>query len=79
LTFRERRKHVRIQRQFEARLFNFEVKHEPHSFTDRDKIFRLRGNEIVRLVDKRDQGLAVEFSRDLQEFEKVEHTEIAVK
>jgi hypothetical protein len=114
MTSRERRKHVRIQRQFEARLFNAKVKNEtegltenisqggvylktrdwrsfqsgdqaivtlflPPSFTDRDKIFGLRGNAIVRRVDKGNEGVALEFIRDLQEFEKVEHSEIAAK
>jgi len=114
MTSRERRKHVRIERQFEARLFNAKVRYEtegvtenisqggvyvktrdwrsfrtgdqaivtlflPPSFTDRDKIFGLRGNAIVRRVDKQNEGVALEFSRDFQEFEKVEHSEIAVK
>jgi len=114
MTSRDRRKHVRIQRQFEARLFNAKVKYEtegltenisqggvyvktrdyrsfqtgdqaivtlflPPSFTDRDKIFGLRGNAIVRRVDEQNEGVALEFSRDFQEFEKVEHSEIAVK
>ena len=111
MTSHERRKHVRIQRQFEARLFNAKVRHEtegltenisqggvyiktrdwrsfqtgdqttvtlllPPSFTDKDKIFGLRGDAIVRRVDKRNEGVALEFSRDLQEFEKIEHAEI---
>jgi hypothetical protein len=114
MTSRERRKHVRIQRQFEARLFNAKVRYEtegltenisqggvyvktrdwrsfrtgdqaivtlflPPSFTDRDKIFGLRGNAIVRRVDEQNEGVALEFSRDFQEFEKVEHSEIAIK
>jgi pSer/pThr/pTyr-binding forkhead associated (FHA) protein len=114
MTSHERRKHVRIQRQFEARLFNAKVRHEtegltenisqggvyvktrdwrsfqagdqatvtlflPPSFTDRDKIFGLRGDAIVRRVDERNEGVALEFSRDLQEFEKVKHSEIAAK
>jgi hypothetical protein len=114
MTSRERRKHVRIQRQFEARLFNAKVRHEtegltenisqggvyvktrdwrsfrtgdqttvtlflPPSFTDRDKIFGLRGTAIVRRVDDQNEGVALEFSRDFQEFEKIEHSEIAVK
>jgi len=114
MTARERRKHVRIQRQFEARLFNAKVGYEtegltenisqggayvktkdwrvfqsgdravvtlflPPSFTDRDKIYGLRGNAIVRRVDKQNEGVALEFSRDFQEFEKIEHSEIAVK
>jgi hypothetical protein len=114
MTSRERRKHVRIQRQFEARLFNAKVRYEtegltenisqggayvktrdwqvfqtgdkavvtlflPPSFTDRDKIFGLRGNAIVRRVDEKNEGVALEFSRDFQEFEKVEHSEIAAK
>ena len=112
MTSHERRKHVRIQRQFEARLFNAKVRHEtegltenisqggvyiktrdwrsfqtgdqttvtlllPPSFTDKDKIFGLRGDAIVRRVDKRNEGVALEFSRDLQEFEKVEYSVIA--
>ena len=99
MTSRERRKHVRIQRQFEARLFNAKVRYEtegltenisqggvyvktrdwrsfrsgdqaivtlflPPSFTDRDKIFGLRGNAIVRRVDEKNEGVALEFSRD---------------
>ena len=114
MTSRERRKHVRIQRQFEARLFNAKVRYEtegltenisqggvyvktrdwssfrtgdqaivtlflPPSFTDRDKIFGLRGNAIVRRVDQKNEGVALEFSRDFQEFEKVEYSEIALK
>jgi len=111
---RELRKHVRIQRQFEARLFNAKVRYEtegltenisqggvygktsdwrsfrtgdqaivtlflPPSLTDRDKIFGLRGNAIVRRVDEQKEGVALEFSRDFQEFEKAEHSEIAVE
>ena len=114
MTSHERRKHVRIQRQFEARLFNTKVRHEtegltenisqggvyvktrdwrsfqsgdqatvtlflPPSFTDKDKIFGLRGDAIVRRVDELNEGVALEFSRDLQEFEKVEHSEIVAK
>lgn len=114
MTSRERRKHVRIQRQFEARLFNAKCEREtegltenisqggvyvrtkdwqsfkagdqaivtmflPPIFTDRDKIFGLRGNAIVRRVDRGNEGVALEFSRDLREFEKVEHSEIAAK
>ena len=114
MTSRERRKHVRIQRQFEARLFNAKVRYEtegltenisqggvyvktrdwrsfrtgdqatvtlflPPSFTDRDKIFGLRGTAIVRRVDEQNEGVALEFSRDFQEFEKIEHSEIAVE
>jgi hypothetical protein len=111
---RERRKHVRIQRQFEARLFNAKVKYEtegltenisqggvyvrtrdyrsfqtgdqaivtlflPPDFTNREKMFGLRGNAIVRRVDNKKEGVALEFVRELEEFEKVEHSEIAVK
>lgn len=114
MTSRERRKHVRIQRQFEARLFNAKFSYEtegltenisqggvyvktrdwrlfqngdqaivtlflPPSFTDRDKIFGLRGNAIVRRVDKQNEGVALEFSRDFQEFEKVDHSELALE
>ena len=114
MTSRERRKHVRVQRQFEARLFNAKARYEtegltenisqggvyvrtrdwrsfrtgdqttvtlflPPSFTDRDKIFGLRGTAIVRRVDEQNEGVALEFSRDFQEFEKIEHSEIAVK
>jgi hypothetical protein len=111
---RERRKHVRIQRQFEARLFNAKVKYEteglienisqggvyvrtrdyrsfqtgdqaivtlflPPDFTNREKMFGLRGNAIVRRVDNKKEGVALEFVRELEKFEKVEHSEIAVK
>jgi hypothetical protein len=114
MTSRERRKHVRIQRQFEARLFNAKVKCEtegltenisqggvyvktrdwrsfqtgdqaivtlflPPNFTDREKMFGLRGNAIVRRVDNKKEGVALEFASELQEFEKVEHSEIAAK
>ncbi|MCG6916075.1 MAG: FHA domain-containing protein [Deltaproteobacteria bacterium] len=114
MTSRERRKHVRIQRQFEARLLNAKFSYEtegltqnisqsgvyvktrdwrlfqsgdqaivtlflPPSFTDRDKIFGLRGNAIVRRVDKQNEGVALEFSRDFQEFEKVDHSELALE
>jgi hypothetical protein len=51
----------------------------PPSFTDRDKIYGLRGDATVRRVDERNEGVALEFSRDFQEFEKVEHSEIAPK
>ena len=114
MTSRERRKHVRIQRQFEARLLNAKFSYEtegltqnisqsgvyvktrdwrlfqsgdqaivtlflPPSFTDRDKIFGLRGNAVVRRVDKQNEGVALEFSRDFQEFEKVDHSELALE
>ena len=114
MTSRERRRHVRIQRQFEARLSSTKLRYEtegltenisqggvyiktrdwrsfqtgdkatvtlflPPSFTDRDKVFGLRGNAIVRRVDGRNQGIALEFSRDFQEFEKVEQSEITAE
>jgi len=114
MTSREGRRHVRIQRQFEARLFSAKLRYEtegltenisqggvyiktrdwhsfqtgdkatitlflPPSFTDRDKVFGLRGNAIVRRVDERNQGIALEFSRDFQEFEKVERSEITAE
>jgi hypothetical protein len=49
----------------------------PPSFTDRGKTIGLRGEAEVKRVDQQNEGIALEFSRDFQEFEKIDHVEIA--
>ncbi len=49
----------------------------PPRFTDRGKSVGLRGEAEVRRVDQQNEGIALEFSRDFQEFEKIDHVEIA--
>ena len=112
MTSRDRRKYVRIQRQFDIWLFNAKVRYETEgvtenisqggafvktrdwrafrigdqavvtlfllpSFTDRDKTLGVRGNAIVKRVDEQKNGIALEFTRNLTEFEKIEKPEIA--
>jgi len=106
MTFRERRKYVRISRQFTTVLSSSEGKYEtvgitenisqggvyvktinwrafragdqtiftlflPPSFTDKNRTLGLRGNAVVRRIDFRNQGIALEFNKKLQEFEKL--------
>ena len=47
------------------------------SFTDRGKTIGLRGEAEVKRVDQQKEGIALEFSKDFQEFEKIDHVEIA--
>ena len=49
----------------------------PSSFTDRGKTVGLRGEAEVKRVDQENEGIALEFSRYFQEFEKIDHVEIA--
>jgi len=42
----------------------------PPYFTDRGKTIGLRGEAVVKRVDQKNEGIALEFSRDFQEFEK---------
>lgn len=108
----ERRRHVRINRQFATQIFtpssDFEtqgvtenisqggayIKVEdwrafqigdqtvitfflPPTFTDRDKTIGLRGEAEIKRIDQQNEGIALEFSRHFQEFEKIDHVEIA--
>ncbi|MGD8252996.1 MAG: FHA domain-containing protein [Syntrophobacterales bacterium] len=108
----ERRRHVRINRQFITQIFTPRNEHEtqgvtenisqggayikvedwrafqtgeqtvitfflPPSFTDRDKTIGLRGEAEVKRVDQQNEGIALEFSRYFQEFEKIDHVERA--
>ena len=108
----ERRRHVRIHRQFVTQIFTPRSDYEtqgvtenisqggayikvedwhafqigdqtvitfflPPSFTDRDKTIGLRGEAEVKRVDQQNEGIALEFSRYFQEFEKIDHIEIA--
>jgi hypothetical protein len=112
MTFHERRKYVRVNRQFTTLLSSAEGKHEttgttenisqggvyiktrnwrtfrtgdqttitlflPPSFTDKEKTLGLRGNAIVRRIDFRNQAIALEFYKNLQDFEKLIDVEIA--
>jgi c-di-GMP-binding flagellar brake protein YcgR len=45
----------------------------PPGFTDRGKTIGLRGEAVVKRVDQQNEGIALEFSRDFQEFEKFDH------
>ena len=49
----------------------------PPSFTDRGKTICLRGEAEVKRVDQQNRGIALEFSRHFQEFEKIDHVETA--
>jgi pSer/pThr/pTyr-binding forkhead associated (FHA) protein len=108
----ERRRHVRIYRQFVTQIFTPRNDYEtqgvtenisqggayikvedwrafqtgdqtvltlllPPSFTDRGKTIGLRGEAEVKRVDQQNEGIALEFSKYFQEFEKIEHVEIA--
>jgi pSer/pThr/pTyr-binding forkhead associated (FHA) protein len=108
----ERRRYVRINRQFVTQIFTPRSDHEiqgvtenisqggayikvedwrafqtgdqtvttfflPPSFTDRGKTIGLRGEAEVKRVDQQNEGIALEFSRHFQEFEKIDHVEIA--
>lgn len=108
----ERRRHVRINRQFTTQIFtprsDFEtqgvtenisqggayVKVEdwrafqigdqtvitfvlPPTFTDRGKTIGLRGEAEVIRIDEQNEGIALEFVRHFQEFEKIDHAERA--
>lgn len=114
MTSRERRKYVRINRQFVTQLFKPKGEYEtegvtenislggayvkvkdwrsfqagdqaivtlllPPSFTDRDKTLGLRGDAIVRRIDYKNEGIALEFSKNFQQFERIEVTQIAGK
>ena len=108
----ERRRYVRINRQFVTQIFTPRSEYEtqgvtenisqggayikvedwrafqtgdqtvitfflPPSFTDRGKSVGLRGEAEVKRVDQQSEGIALEFSKDFQEFEKIDHVEIA--
>ena len=108
----ERRRYVRIDRQFLTQIFTPRSEYEtqgvtenisqggayiivedwrafqtgdqtvitfllPPSFTDRGKTIGLRGEAEVKRVDQQKEGIALEFSKDFQEFEKIDHVEIA--
>ena len=107
----ERRRHVRINRQFITQIFTPRSDHEtqgvtenisqggayikvedwrpfqtgdqavitfllPPSFTDRGKTIGLRGEAEVRRVDQQNEGIALEFIRHFQEFEKIDQVKI---
>jgi hypothetical protein len=107
----ERRRYVRINRQFVTQIFTPRSDYEtqgvtenisqggayikvedwrpfqtgdqavitfllPPSFTDRGKTIGLRGEAEVRRVDQQNEGIALEFSRHFQEFEKIDQVEI---
>jgi hypothetical protein len=108
----ERRRYVRINRQFVTQIFTPRSEYEtqgvtenisqggayikvedwrafqagdqtvitfflPPSLTDSGKNIGLRGEAEVKRVDQQNEGIALEFSRDFQEFEKIDHVEIA--
>ena len=108
----ERRRYVRIDRQFLTQIFTPRSEYEtqgvtenisqggayiivedwrafqtgdqtvitfllPPSFTDRGKTIGLRCEAEVKRVDQQKEGIALEFSKDFQEFEKIDHVEIA--
>ena len=108
----ERRRYVRIDRQFLTQIFTPRSEYEtqgvtenisqggayiivedwrafqtgdqtvitfllPPSFPDRGKTIGLRGEAKVKRVDQQNEGIALEFSKDFQEFEKIDHVEIA--
>ena len=108
----ERRRHVRINRQFVTKISTTRTDYEtqgvtenisqggayikvedwrafqtgdqtvitfflPPSFTDRSKTIALRGEAEVKRVEQQNEGIALEFSRYFQEFEKIDHVEIA--
>lgn len=49
----------------------------PPSFTDRNKSVGLRGVAIIKRIDQKNEGVALEFAKDFQDFEKIENPQIA--
>ena len=43
----------------------------PPSFTDRDKSIGLRGEAIIKRIDQKNEGIALEFAKSFQDFEKI--------
>ena len=103
---KERRRYVRIQREFVTEIFNAVRDYQtegvtenvsqggafiktkdwrafrtgdqtililflPPSFTDRDKSIGLRGEAIIKRIDQKNEGIALEFAKSFQDFEKI--------
>ena len=112
MTGRERRKHVRIQRQFVTAILNIERDYQTegvtenvslggafiktkdwHSFRtgdkavltlflppspgDREKTVGLRGEAVIKRIDRKNEGIALEFTEGFPDFEKIENFQIA--
>ena len=111
---KERRRHLRIQREFITQIFDAKRDYQtegvtenvsqggafvktndwrafrtgdqtilllflPPSFTDSNKIVGLRGAAIIKRIDQKNEGIALEFAKDFQDFEKIENPQIAGK
>lgn len=111
---KDRRRHVRIQRQFITAISDAERGYQtegvtenisqggafikckdyrffrtgsqavlilllPPSFADRGKSVGLRGEAVIRRIDRANEGIALEFTHNFQDFEKIENPEIAGK
>jgi hypothetical protein len=111
---KERRRYVRIQREFVTEIFNAVRDYQtegvtenvsqggafiktkdwrafqpgdrtilllflPPSFTDSNKSVGLRGEAITKRIDQENEGIALEFAKDFQDFEKIENPQIAGK
>ena len=108
---KERRRHVRIHREFVTQIFS--AKHDyqtegvtenvsqggafvktkdwrafqpgdqtvlllflPPSFTDSNKSVGLRGVAIIKRIDQKNEGIALEFAKNFQDFEKIEDAQL---
>jgi hypothetical protein len=114
MTGKDRRRYVRIQREFLTTIFDAERGYQaegvtenisqggvfiktkdyrffragyqavltlflPPSFTDRGKIVGLRGQGVIRRIDRANEGIALEFARNFRDFETIENAQIAGK
>lgn len=114
MTGKDRRRYVRIQREFLTAIFDAERGYQtegvtenisqggvfiktkdyrffragdqavltlflPPSFTDRGKTVGLRGQGVIRRIDRPNEGIALEFARNFQDFETIENAQIAGK
>lgn len=104
---RERRKYVRIKRQFVTEILNSKGKYEtegvtenvslggaliktkdwrtfrvgdhavvtfflPPTFTEREETLGLRGDAIIRRIDQKNEGIALEFVKNFRQFQRIE-------
>ena len=109
---KERRRHVRIQREFATQIFDAKRDYQtegitenvsqsgafvktkdwrafqagdqtilllflPPSFIDSNKSVGLRGVAVIKRIDQVNEGIALEFAKDFQNFEKIENPQIA--
>ena len=51
----------------------------PPSLADREKTVGLRGEGVIRRIDRKNEGIALEFTEGFPDFEKIENLQIAGK